>query len=224
MAVPLGCVAALQLDTLLDLAIQIADGLDAAHSKGIVHRDIKPANIFVTSRGQAKILDFGLAKLLRGTAVSAVAGASRPAQGVRHGQDARATAGETPALQDTPTASMDAEQLTTPGVTLGTIAYMSPEQVRGEELDARSDLSSFGVVLYEMATGQPAFAGNTSGVIFHAILSESPPPLLRSNPQLPLKPQAPNLVRLSRALCAALVTRRAIPFGGLAGRAETDAV
>jgi eukaryotic-like serine/threonine-protein kinase len=157
--------APLVIDTLLDLAIQIADGLDAAHSKGIVHRDIKPANIFITTRVQAKILDFGLAKLTGSTGVSPVG----------HGQDARATAGPT------------AEALTSPGVAMGTVAYMSPEQARGEELDARTDLFSFGAVLYEMATGRLAFSGSTSGVVFDAILNRAPTPAVRVNPELPNK-------------------------------------
>ena len=146
-------------DQLLDLAIQIADGLDAAHSKGILHRDIKPANIFVTERGQAKILDFGVAKLLR---LKTAAG----------------TTVETVTVEDS---------LTSSGVAIGTAAYMSPEQARGEELDARSDLFSFGAVLYEMATGRQAFTGETSAVIFHAILSRAPTPPVRLNPDLPLK-------------------------------------
>jgi serine/threonine protein kinase len=164
-----GSGSALSIHELLRLGIQIAEGLEAAHQTGIIHRDIKPANIFITTGGQAKILDFGLAKL-----TASVAGKFTPA---KHP--------ESPADLDTPAASIDGDHLTRPDALMGTAAYMSPEQIRGEKVDARTDLFLFGMVLYEMATGRQAFSGPTTGVIHEAILNQAPVPPIALNTSLP---------------------------------------
>ena len=150
-----------RLEEFLDIAIQVSEGLEAAHAMDIVHRDIKPGNVFVTGKRLVKVLDFGLAK--KTSAKMAVG------------------------IQSLATVNMTEEQITTPGTMLGTIAYMSPEQARGEEVDARSDLFSFGAVLYQMATGTAPFRGNTSAVIFEAILNKTPPPPRQLFPELPEK-------------------------------------
>ena len=161
----------MEMNDLLELAIHIADALDAAHQRGIIHRDIKPANIFITSRGQAKVLDFGLAKSIGPTQESQpVSAAGEPAS----------------RLPDQPTLPVDIHRLTSPGIALGTAEYMSPEQACGRRIDARSDLFSLGVVLYEMTTGRVPFDGDSPAQIFAALLHDNPEPITSQNPSAPV--------------------------------------
>ena len=200
-----------RLGATLNLAIQMADALDAAHQKGIIHRDIKPANVFITARGHAKILDFGLAKVLEGNAA------------------AESSAGTTTADRSALPVDDAGLQLTLTGTTMGTASYMSPEQVRGDKLDARTDLFSLGLVLYEMVTGQKAFAGETCAAIHDAILHREPTPVRELNPEVPsgleriIRKATENRQKASHKLAEVMYSQASAGASGASGSSEGGA-